>query len=363
MRTLASIPPTTLAAITVFTSASFAAATHPSTLRSVGAESFHPLAPEQVRGVVSMNGSVIATTPWQDYSTPLGGTDALATYAYDAYDSGSSVPGLPMNGNRYLFLPAYAAPQTLEDITVLGGTEGMLAKYVDLAFVVDPHCPAGVPPTDVYVTVLGFEEDTTSNCVANPAFKVGVQAKFSVPAAGLYVMNLDLTSTTASVPLPSDGVGGVLIGYTTDPLGLDIACAYTVHWCTGGNELPPEPRAGVTGPSGLVDDATWSIPPCSGTVTNLPDGLFSTPCECYDFQAKWGSMPDVKVLSPGIGLGVVLGVTCQPDCDASGSLTIDDFICFQTFFSLGDPAADCDASGTLSIDDFICFQTFFVLGC
>jgi Metallo-peptidase family M12B Reprolysin-like len=55
--------------------------------------------------------------------------------------------------------------------------------------------------------------------------------------------------------------------------------------------------------------------------------------------------------------------SCDPDCDSNGSLTIDDFICFQTLFALGDPAADCDTSGSLSIDDFICFQTLFALGC
>jgi hypothetical protein len=54
---------------------------------------------------------------------------------------------------------------------------------------------------------------------------------------------------------------------------------------------------------------------------------------------------------------------CAADCDASGSLDIDDFICFQTFFALGDPSADCDADGVLTIDDFICFQTLFALGC
>ncbi len=54
---------------------------------------------------------------------------------------------------------------------------------------------------------------------------------------------------------------------------------------------------------------------------------------------------------------------CYADCDASGTLSIDDFICFQTLFALADPAADCDASGTLSIDDFICFQTLFAIGC
>ncbi len=54
---------------------------------------------------------------------------------------------------------------------------------------------------------------------------------------------------------------------------------------------------------------------------------------------------------------------CYADCDGDGTTTIDDFICFQTLFALGDPAADCDANGTLSIDDFICFQTAFALGC
>ena len=56
-------------------------------------------------------------------------------------------------------------------------------------------------------------------------------------------------------------------------------------------------------------------------------------------------------------------IVCIADCDENFVLTIDDFICFQTYFSLGDPAADCDASQTLTIDDFICFQTAFVLGC
>ncbi len=54
---------------------------------------------------------------------------------------------------------------------------------------------------------------------------------------------------------------------------------------------------------------------------------------------------------------------CYPDCDGDSALTIDDFICFQTFFALGDPYADCDGDSALTIDDFICFQTFFAIGC
>ncbi len=73
-----------------------------------------------------------------------------------------------------------------------------------------------------------------------------------------------------------------------------------------------------------------------------------------------GAVPDVN------GNGVpdeCDGPVCYADCDESGALAIDDFICFQTLFAIGDPSADCDGSGVLSIDDFICFQTAFALGC
>lgn len=54
---------------------------------------------------------------------------------------------------------------------------------------------------------------------------------------------------------------------------------------------------------------------------------------------------------------------CYGDCDASCSLDVEDFICFQTYYALGDLYADCDLSGSLSIDDFICFQTVYAVGC
>jgi hypothetical protein len=56
-------------------------------------------------------------------------------------------------------------------------------------------------------------------------------------------------------------------------------------------------------------------------------------------------------------------LACKADCDQSGTLSIDDFICFQTLYVLLDPPADCDANGQLNIDDFVCFQTHFALGC
>ena len=60
---------------------------------------------------------------------------------------------------------------------------------------------------------------------------------------------------------------------------------------------------------------------------------------------------------------MLAGKPCYADCDGSGELDIDDFICFQTEFGLGGEYADCDQSGELDIDDFICFQTEFGIGC
>ncbi len=54
---------------------------------------------------------------------------------------------------------------------------------------------------------------------------------------------------------------------------------------------------------------------------------------------------------------------CYADCNASGSLTVADFVCFQSKFVAGDPYADCNASGGLTVADFVCFQKAFVAGC
>lgn len=54
---------------------------------------------------------------------------------------------------------------------------------------------------------------------------------------------------------------------------------------------------------------------------------------------------------------------CYSDCDQSGSLDIDDFICFQMLYAAGDPGADCDSSGELEVSDFLCFHSTFGHNC
>ncbi len=65
----------------------------------------------------------------------------------------------------------------------------------------------------------------------------------------------------------------------------------------------------------------------------------------------------------GAGYFALFGCDCYADCDASGDLTLDDFMCFQTRFAMGEYDADCDRSGDLDITDFICFQSKFAIGC
>jgi V8-like Glu-specific endopeptidase len=62
--------------------------------------------------------------------------------------------------------------------------------------------------------------------------------------------------------------------------------------------------------------------------------------------------------------GVCAGpAPCYADCNADGMLTLSDFGCFQTKFSLGDGYADCNGDGVKNLADFGCFQTKYALGC
>ncbi len=60
---------------------------------------------------------------------------------------------------------------------------------------------------------------------------------------------------------------------------------------------------------------------------------------------------------------LTVGTPCYPDCDDSGGLNVNDYICFQTRFALGHPYADCDQNAQNNVNDYICFQTKFALGC
>ncbi len=178
-------------------------------------------------------------------------------------------------------------------------------------------------------------------------------------------MGVDLT-TGAVVPLVWTLTGGASVlshvpgqssqAYDLSTDGSRIAGSM---WNAAGDEVRP---------------VIWE----NGTRIDLLDLLaahgFALPPEIQYNEAKGIAADGTKILGHGIdtNLGIdrfwiatipPIASTCYADCDGSGTLSIDDFICFQTLFALGDPAADCDDSSGLSIDDFICFQTSFALGC
>ncbi len=92
-------------------------------------------------------------------------------------------------------------------------------------------------------------------------------------------------------------------------------------------------------------------------------GAFGTYSYSYDSGASWGISGGENPYQMRVEVTPAAPLACYADCDADSALSIDDFICFQTFFALGDPYADCDTDCALSIDDFICFQTLFAIGC
>jgi len=186
------------------------------------------------------------------------------------------------------------------------------------------------------------------------------------PWCGAYAVNAD---------------GSVVVGesYASD------GYSYAVRWVNGKvmditNSSFPNSIARAVSNDGLVIAGAWGQ---LGVIWTVTTGMLLA----KDYLAVNGVIvpPDINIwqinavsgdgrtfgglaVTPNGGMGFVAtipepGGGCPPDCDASGSLNIDDFICFQTFFALGDAKADCDLSGALDIDDFICFQTLFALGC
>ncbi len=86
----------------------------------------------------------------------------------------------------------------------------------------------------------------------------------------------------------------------------------------------------------------------------------------YDEATLLANPGAIAALNPKVIQQFVVHPTdgpCYANCDNDSTLTISDFLCFQTRFALGEPGADCDGDLVLSISDFICFQTYFALGC
>ncbi len=128
---------------------------------------------------------------------------------------------------------------------------------------------------------------------------------------------------------------------------ISVSCSGSASWSLTGpgvnlGAFIPNPNLGVlpVNGSGVLDPGTYVIKAFAET-------------GCHQFCAGYMSC----------NFNFFVGDPCEADCDANAQLSIDDFICFMTTYSLGEASADCDGDGSLTIDDFVCFQTAFALGC
>lgn len=107
--------------------------------------------------------------------------------------------------------------------------------------------------------------------------------------------------------------------------------------------------------AGLTGGGAGGVAPYVNDLLLLPDGTIMAGGQFSKAEAL-ASESLARLVCPPLP-------PCVADCDQSGDLTIDDFICYQTLYAIGNPTADCDQSGDLTIDDFICFQTLYAIGC
>jgi fibronectin-binding autotransporter adhesin len=131
-----------------------------------------------------------------------------------------------------------------------------------------------------------------------------------------------------------------------------------------GEEFPQSDRIQTTGAGDVVQ--------INGGTLDVQLLTFYTPQSSDKFDVVKGFAGvtgtfDAHILPPGARVSYLPNAVrvhfCYPDCDGDGTLSIDDFICFQTEYALGIDTADCEADGILDINDFICFQTFYAIGC
>ncbi len=277
------------------------------------------------------------------------------------------------------------------NVVVGYGESGSMGGFAGQAF---RWTPSGgmqglgwLKPMSIRSQANGVSRDGTTIVGRNMDFNLNDEAFVWTQATGMKALpnlpNAPLSAEASAV----NADGSVIVGRSISSKGT----GHIVRWTNGVIEdltagLPTSNSWGITvSDDGNVIGGTYNIgasntalvwTPTTGSI-NMADylGLYgiTVPTD-YKLDYVYAVSGDgltfggsAKNLLTNKTEGWVATVpaakSCKPDCDENGQLNIDDFICFQTYFSLGDTKADCDASGALNIDDFICFQTAFVLGC
>jgi hypothetical protein len=209
--------------------------------------------------------------------------------------------------------------------------------------------PGGTPFTlplgNAEVSVLTAAQSAIGGGTLTPT---GNPGEYLVAGLVPVVITMEATAMgTPITPAPQPGAlaiaGTLTIGFNTATLRLTSNIDV--------QQMLPGP---IAGPQAVPFALPTILPP--GGVANL---LVTLDIDQIDF-AFGGA---IDLVASG-------SLACFADCDQStgaGTLDIFDFLCFQSGFVAGDPAAcGCDLSTgptVCDIFDFLCFQSAFVGGC
>ncbi len=271
------------------------------------------------------------------------------------YPAGSALPGLaggmgwcgPWIGSAQMTVqpPSLSHPNAKPSMgrALFNPAVGEAFRPLYMAGLVCVPLQNAITP-DIWVSWLS--QPGGGNAVyALQGFGNGSQVLVDRGSAGPGVVSLYTQAAGASTPLVSGPVSGG--AGTTDLYVLRIrkvAGLQQVELWLNPTQCPPV--------------AT----PLTYLVSTLPAAGSLEMTEFY-FRTDPGDWLDEIRIGESCGEVMAGGVVCYPDCNASGSLTIADFGCFQAKFATGDPYADCNGNATLTIADFGCFQSKFSLGC
>ncbi len=102
---------------------------------------------------------------------------------------------------------------------------------------------------------------------------------------------------------------------------------------------------------GSMTSYIWHLP----TSTGIPDVRLRVIAADLRFQNSSDTVP-ISILPGAIPV-------CYADCEGDNDLDSKDVACFETLFTMGDPAADCNEDGGLDTEDESCFKEAFGRGC
>lgn len=164
---------------------------------------------------------------------------------------------------------------------------------------------------------------------------------------------------------------GTWRGRLADPWGLrlgpDGVVYASIHRASAGSSplLFPPAILGFDATSGSI---FLALVAGVDAATTTPTGFDFVPGDAHDCNLN--RIPDACDIADGRsadrnlnGVPDECEALCRADCDGDGSLTVFDFLCFQTAFDARQPIADCNDDGAFDVFDFLCFQTAFMDGC